>query len=182
MEDKGVICKSMVWKKDGGLRLRTNLRWMNAQTLRDAPSLSRLLCRTSGHPHVWGRQSTLTSQHMLACTSTTWCHKGSATVQLCLCAWCWTSYLLLTAGQKRKGVDWLGELLAHTGSWLLQIGALRMRRSFKVPRGNFSTVLCCSAWLSKTLRPVCGCISGRDGCSVISTANWGGSGTPHCIW
>lgn len=62
MEDKGIVCKSMVWKKDGGLRLCKNLRWLNTQTLRDAPSLSRLPCRTSGHPHVWGRQSTLPSQ------------------------------------------------------------------------------------------------------------------------
>lgn len=61
MDDEGIICKSMDWKKDGGLRLCTNLRWLNAQTPRNAHPLSRLPCRTSGHRHVWGRQRILPS-------------------------------------------------------------------------------------------------------------------------
>ncbi|XP_025759064.1 uncharacterized protein LOC112843922 [Oreochromis niloticus] len=48
MEEKGIIRKSiseyasplvMVWKKDGGLRICTDFRWLNARTLRDAHPL-----------------------------------------------------------------------------------------------------------------------------------------------
>ena len=48
MEEKGIIRKSvseyasplvMVWKKDGGLRICTDFRWLNARTLKDAHPL-----------------------------------------------------------------------------------------------------------------------------------------------
>lgn len=48
MEEKGIIRKSlseyasplvMVWKKDGGLRICTDFRWLNAQTMKDAHPL-----------------------------------------------------------------------------------------------------------------------------------------------
>ncbi|XP_076848086.1 uncharacterized protein LOC143493505 [Brachyhypopomus gauderio] len=48
MEEKGIIRKStseyasplvMVWKKDGGLRVCTDFRWLNARTLKDAHPL-----------------------------------------------------------------------------------------------------------------------------------------------
>ena len=48
MEEKGIIRKScseyasplvMVWKKDGGLRICTDYRWLNARTLKDAHPL-----------------------------------------------------------------------------------------------------------------------------------------------
>lgn len=48
MEDQGIIRKSMsefasplvmVWKKDGGLRICTDFRWLNARTLKDAHPL-----------------------------------------------------------------------------------------------------------------------------------------------
>lgn len=48
MEEKGIIRKSsseyasplvMVWKKDGGVRICTDFRWLNARTLKDAHPL-----------------------------------------------------------------------------------------------------------------------------------------------
>ncbi len=49
MEEQGILSKSvseyasplvMVWKKDGSLRICTDLQWLNARTIKDAHQLS----------------------------------------------------------------------------------------------------------------------------------------------